>query len=310
MVFGSLGLTAILAILIGISQLGPSDDELAEQSLAVLEAYVSRQIATTRQAQATVVEENAEEALPEIDKNLEKKVELLAEEFVRIRNYENTLRERIHTLEAVLDSAIDLEATPLSIHELSDSTRDDEELGMGGGDFSASPLFSSYPQLQDGKTKNNSPLLSTLERIDLHIDTLSSLPLGSPVLGKVSSRFGTRKSPFTGKRHAHHGFDISVRRKTVVRATADGIVIKAGRKGAYGRTIIIEHSGKLETLYGHLSAINVKAGDRVCRGQAIGLVGSTGRSTGPHVHYEVRVSGRPQDPEPFIYLASLLGGLS
>lgn len=287
--------------------MGPSEDELAQESLAVLEAYVSRQIASTGSNEPTPSSENPETSLPEIDKNLEKKVELLAEEFVRIRNYENSLRERIQTLETVLDSAIDLEANPLSIHESQEDAKEDEELGMGGGDFSSSPLFSSYPELQ-GQVEGSS-LLSTLERIDLHIDSLSSLPLGSPVMGRVSSRFGTRRSPFSGRRHAHHGFDIAVRQKTVVRATADGVVIKAGRKGAYGRTIIIEHGGKLETLYGHLSAINVKAGDRVCRGQAIGLVGSTGRSTGPHVHYEVRVAGRPQDPEPFIYLASLLAGL-
>ncbi len=307
--YAGLVVALLIAVAVGLNQLGPTDEELSAQSLAVLEAYLNKQLRETQFASPEKTQVTANETLPEIDETLERKVQLLAEEFIRIRTYENRLRERIQTLESVLDTAIDLEGAPLPINELTDGNKPDEELGMGGGDFSTSPLFSSYPSLQDTKASKASALLSTLERLDVYIDTLSNLPLGSPVMGRVSSRFGTRRSPFTGRRQPHHGFDISVRRKTVVRATADGVVLKAGRKGAYGRTVIIDHGGKIETLYGHLSSISVKAGDRVCRGQAIGKVGSTGRSTGPHVHYEVRVAGRPRDPEPFIYLSSLLNGL-
>jgi murein DD-endopeptidase MepM/ murein hydrolase activator NlpD len=249
---------------------------------------------------------------PEIDGALERKVKLLVDEFVRIRNYENQLRARAQVLDAVLDSTLDFDATPASLGEGFDSGKEgEEELGMGGGDFSSSPLFSSYPTLHNQEPiedldSNIAALRSTLHALEIQADVLSQIPLGTPVIGKVASRYGTRKSPFTGERQKHHGYDISVTRKSVVRATADGIVISAGTKGAYGKTIVIDHGGNIETLYGHLSRVSVKAGQSVCRGQAIGLVGSTGRSTGPHVHYEVRVGGTPRDPEPFVQLAGVL----
>ena len=91
-----------------------------------------------------------------------------------------------------------------------------------------------------------------------------------------------------------------------VSATADGVVKKAGYIGAYGRTVVIDHGNGYETLYGHLSKVSVRVGHKVCRGERIGLAGSTGRSTGPHVHYEVRADGKPIDPTPLVELASLL----
>src|SRR5690606_22666721 len=111
-----------------------------------------------------------------------------------------------------------------------------------------------------------------------------------PVDGRTSSEFGDRG----GRLHA--GIDIAADTGTPIRAAADGRVVFAGWKGAYGRTVDIRHPGGLKTRYAHQSAIAVSEGEQVRRGQRIGRVGSTGSSTGPHVHFEVRSGGEPQDP--------------
>jgi murein DD-endopeptidase MepM/ murein hydrolase activator NlpD len=129
---------------------------------------------------------------------------------------------------------------------------------------------------------------------------LASTPSIWPVRGYLSSTFGQRKDPFTGERENHTGIDISTPTGRPVVATADGIVLYASRRGTYGNTIVIDHKYGMMTLYGHLSRYNVRPGRRVNRGDVIGYVGSTGRSRGPHVHYEVWVSGRAVHPLDYI----------
>jgi murein DD-endopeptidase MepM/ murein hydrolase activator NlpD len=118
--------------------------------------------------------------------------------------------------------------------------------------------------------------------------------LRSPVeFSRISSRFGKRKHPISKKWKAHNGVDYAASRGTPVRATADGKVVLAGRKGGYGNTVVISHAGRFSTLYAHMKgfAKQVRSGSRVKQGQIIGYVGSTGYSTGPHLHYEFRVDG-------------------
>jgi murein DD-endopeptidase MepM/ murein hydrolase activator NlpD len=129
---------------------------------------------------------------------------------------------------------------------------------------------------------------------------LASTPSIWPVRGYLSSTFGRRNDPFTGERENHTGIDISTPTGRPVVATADGIVLYASRRGTYGNTIVIDHKYGMMTLYGHLSRYNVRPGRRVRRGDVIGYVGSTGRSRGPHVHYEVWVSGRAVHPLDYI----------
>ena len=137
-----------------------------------------------------------------------------------------------------------------------------------------------------------------------------SVPHGSPVPGKrISSRFGHRRDPFTGRRALHGGLDYAARRGTPVRATASGRVIRAGRQGGYGKLVEIDHGGGITTRYAHLHRIHVKKGQRVGRGKRIGKVGSTGRSTGPHLHYEVRRRGRVLDPMTYVRLEKELAPL-
>jgi len=130
--------------------------------------------------------------------------------------------------------------------------------------------------------------------------TMMATPSILPVDGWISSEFGYRISPFTGRRAFHEGVDIAANYGSPVKATAKGIVIYAGYKPGYGNLVTIDHGYGYITRYGHNSQLKVKVGDRVSKGQVIAKVGNTGRSTGPHCHYEILVNGIPVNPEKFI----------
>ncbi len=128
----------------------------------------------------------------------------------------------------------------------------------------------------------------------------SSTPTVAPVRGLLNSGFGSRSDPFTGSPAFHTGLDISTRRREPVLATAGGTVARSGWSGDYGNVVEIDHPTGYRTVYGHLDVILARAGQTVKRGDQIGLVGSTGRSTGPHLHYEVRLADRAVNPLDFI----------
>src|ERR1700754_2892586 len=132
--------------------------------------------------------------------------------------------------------------------------------------------------------------------------TLSLVPYRKPVIGEVefTSGFGVRSDPFLGRPAMHTGLDFRAATGDPVRATANGKVASSGWAGGYGRMVEVDHGNGLSTRYGHLSEIHVKVGDVVRIGQVIGAVGSTGRSTGPHLHYETRIDGDAVDPQKFL----------
>jgi murein DD-endopeptidase MepM/ murein hydrolase activator NlpD len=132
--------------------------------------------------------------------------------------------------------------------------------------------------------------------------TLALVPYRKPVIGEVefTSGFGVRSDPFLGRPAMHTGLDFRAAMGDPVRATANGKVVSSGWAGGYGRMVEIDHGNGLSTRYGHLSEINVKVGDLIKIGQVIGAVGSTGRSTGPHLHYETRIDGDAVDPQKFL----------
>ena len=129
---------------------------------------------------------------------------------------------------------------------------------------------------------------------------LAAKPLGWPVKGWLTSSFGLRRDPFNGKRKIHEGLDIAARTGTPVTATADGIVSSVKTQAGYGKMVTLDHGYGYRTLYGHNSKYNVKVGQRVRRGDRIASVGNTGRSTGSHVHYEIRLNGVPVNPHKYL----------
>ena len=129
---------------------------------------------------------------------------------------------------------------------------------------------------------------------------LAHTPSISPVRGWLTSGFGNRKSLFTNRREFHAGIDIVARKGQPVTASADGVVIKTGREGGYGKVVEIRHTQGITTRYAHNTKNLVKRGQRVRRGDIIATVGSTGRSTGPHLHYEVRLNGIAVNPMLYI----------
>ncbi|WP_051654719.1 M23 family metallopeptidase [Persephonella sp. IF05-L8] len=138
--------------------------------------------------------------------------------------------------------------------------------------------------------------------IEKLLKTMADVPIGVPLYGKITSRFGYRKDPFTRKRAFHTGLDLKARYKQPVFATANGVVEYAGWMKGYGKIVIIRHKYGFKTYYGHLSKIRVKKGQYVKVGSVIGYAGNTGRSTGTHLHYEIRRYGALINPLRLMYL--------
>lgn len=226
-------------------------------------------------------------------------IDRLGEKIVVLRDH---LQDSYHFQEMVSDA--------LGIDQL-----DPEHLADGSGNRGPLPFASAA---EDGAHRSfgmSGNLNSLLRQARLQnegyqalLDTLSSrgrmrahLPTIRPVdTGWISSGFGHRKDPFTGRTRFHRGLDFSVPLGTPVHATADGVVIALKVERGLGRMIRIDHGNGLTTTYAHLSAWHVKTGQRVTRGEIIGLSGNTGRSTAPHLHYEVAVSGRHVNPLPYL----------
>ncbi len=139
--------------------------------------------------------------------------------------------------------------------------------------------------------------------------TLALVPYRKPVVGEVefTSGFGIRSDPFLGRPAMHTGLDFRAATGDPIRATANGRVTSAAYAGGYGKMVEIDHGNGLATRYGHMSEIHVKVGDTIKIGQVIGLVGSTGRSTGSHLHYETRIDGEAVDPQKFLRAGVRLG---
>ena len=142
--------------------------------------------------------------------------------------------------------------------------------------------------------------LTLLEALDR---SLASLPIGNPMyFAYPTSGYGKRKDPISGGRAYHRGLDLAAARGTRVRATGEGTVVHAGRSGAYGVLVEVDHGRGLTSRFAHLARALVEVGDRVTVGMPLGIIGNTGRSTGRHLHYEIAVDGTPRDPMPFLVI--------
>lgn len=155
--------------------------------------------------------------------------------------------------------------------------------------------------LGDGARLSADALGDLLDGLQDKHNRLISMPSVWPTRGWLTSRFGKRISPFTGRPHQHAGIDIAAETGTPVIAPARGLVSFVGHKGPLGQSVVINHGYGVRTVYGHNSEIHVKIGDEVVRGQLLAAVGSTGRSTGPHLHYSVEVRGVARDPLDYVF---------
>lgn len=180
--------------------------------------------------------------------------------------------------------------------------------GIGGG----GPVRAAFPgdrvalsqemDLLSATVNEEGQSLRALERFITKAGrVLAALPSRWPVRGAVNSEFGRRLSPWTGAPEFHSGIDISSDRGMPVKAPAPGTVVFAGSQAEYGNTVILDHGNDIKSLYGHLQKIQVVLGQRVERGQVIALSGNTGKSSGPHLHYEILVKGQAVNPRGYLW---------
>lgn len=218
--------------------------------------------------------------IAELKKNREKQeAAFKAEKEHLLSNAVSELTERSHLIKEIVGTiGIKLPKETLS-----------DEKNSGG------PFIADLPLQQD----------QLIYRADRYIKTISLLPFGQPIKGKITSRYGKRRDPLNHKSAFHPGVDIRGKRGEEIKATADGVVKKAFKNGGYGNYVMIDHGNGYTTAFAHMQKYLVRRGDRVKRGQVIGLVGNTGRSTGPHLHYEVALNGKTINPYNFIKIAKL-----
>ncbi|WP_050742496.1 M23 family metallopeptidase [Deferribacter desulfuricans] len=222
--------------------------------------------------------------------------------------------KKVNEIESKLVYLEDLEKQVRELAKYADEKT--KKLAVGGKEIDILRDYSATAERKESEFFNdlNNTLLSLSTEIEKKQNSLSELinfleeqrlmtlstPSIWPVRGWISSKFGYRISPFTGRRVFHEGIDIAARYGAPVRATAKGIVIYAGYKPGYGKLVTIDHGFGYVTRYAHNSKVLVKVGQRVEKGDIIAKVGSSGHSTGPHVHYEVLVNGVPVNPLEFI----------
>ena len=182
-----------------------------------------------------------------------------------------------------------IEETLLEMQEVLNKKGIKKELSIGGEFIPPEKLTLSYVDYMK-------------KDIDYLFNTVKSIPVGTPLKGKINSSFGYRKDPYKSRSGFHSGLDIDANYGQHVVATADGVVTKASWHTNFGKTVIVKHKDNYETLYGHLSKLQVKEGQEVKVGDVIGKAGSTGRSTGTHLHYEVIKDGNRVNPKNFLSL--------
>lgn len=182
-------------------------------------------------------------------------------------------------------ASADIASTLRSADQAKVSTSGDEEFTR---------LFDSWKSMDQSKARPLGMVVGTP-------GGRASIPSLMPVVDTaITSTFGMREHPVLGGRRMHKGVDLAAPMGAPVRAAADGVVEQADWFGGYGLYVALEHGGNIETRYGHMSRLNVASGQFVHKGDVIGYVGSTGRSTGPHLHYEVRINGEAVNPIPYI----------
>ncbi len=238
---------------------------------------------------------------------------VLKEENAQLRSQILLVQEKVAHISATLDRVERFDAKlRTAVTQLQDPERNlaigpvgtDAEPASPGpapaGEANLNALPGKLSSLEGEAARQERSLRDLQEYFDDQRSLLASTPSIWPARGWVTSDFGTRIDPYTAERKMHEGLDIATPVGQPIYAPSDGTVVFAGTEGGYGKVLVIDHGYGVKTRYGHLSEILVHLGDRVGRGDKVALVGNTGRSTGPHLHYEVRVNGIPENPRKFI----------
>jgi murein DD-endopeptidase MepM/ murein hydrolase activator NlpD len=223
----------------------------------------------------------------------------LRHENARLRQVNQTFETSIQGLQSKLTTSED-RTRQLAIMAGLESLGSGADVGIGGG----APLDGAAPEdlaaLQGRAGKMQGALDAIEVKLGERVRWMSSTPTIAPVRGILTSGFGTRSDPMTHGPGLHQGVDIAAAAGQPVFAAADGLVVLAASTSGYGEAVFLAHGFGVTTRYGHLSELDVRPGQRVHRGDLIGRVGSTGRSTGAHLHYEVRLDGLPVNPLAYI----------
>lgn len=229
----------------------------------------------------------------------EAQVASLRQENEQLRRVNSSFEDGIRELQGKLDS-YEERTRKLAIVAGIEEFTVSNDTGVGGTGFDLETGLEGLNAV-DSELDRLTETLSTVEhRFAEQARWAASVPSVYPAEGLLTSGFGTRKDPLTGRRAMHQGVDISALRGKPVYATADGLVVRSGRLGHLGNAVYLSHGYGLTTRYGHMSKLAVESGQKVKRGDLIGYVGNTGRSTGYHLHYEVREEGRPVNPRAYM----------
>lgn len=224
--------------------------------------------------------------------SLASKLKTLEKDLTRVRDFDSKLRVMIN-----LDTQIE---TTSSMGGEEGNSFAKNYLPIHRQELLARKMHNFLHQLNTDVKLEEMRQQQLMQAINNSQDMLATTPSIWPTEGWVTSAFGRRISPFTGQPEMHPGIDISGKIGTPIKAPAKGVVSFTGVDGGYGNTIVIKHGAGLDTRYAHLDKIAVKDGDTVNRGEIIGYLGNSGRSTGPHLHYEVRLNGVSVNPMRYI----------
>jgi murein DD-endopeptidase MepM/ murein hydrolase activator NlpD len=239
---------------------------------------------------------------------------VLKEENLQLRSQILLVQEKVAHISATLDRVERFDAKlRTAVTQLQDPERNlaigpvgnaESDAAIPGpapaAEGNAAALPGKLSSLEGEASRQESSLRELQEYFDDQRSLLASTPSIWPTRGWVTSDFGTRMDPYTAERKMHQGLDIATPHGQPVYSPSDGTVVFAGQESGYGNVLVIDHGYGVKTRYGHLAEIFVKLGDRIRRGEKVAAVGNTGRSTGPHLHYEVRVNGIPENPRKFI----------
>jgi len=238
----------------------------------------------------------------------------LRDENLKLKSEISVIREQLTHVQGTLDRVERFDQKLRAITLLSDPQRNlamgptepvaapgtENQFVRSAGQESPQALLSKLDKLSAEATRQEQSLQELQAYFSGQKSLLASVPSVWPTRGWVTSDFGSRVDPYTSERVMHAGIDIAGPHGKEIISPSDGTVVFAGLEGGYGNVVVIDHGYGIKSRFGHLASIKVKPGERVRRGDLIAAMGNTGRSTGPHLHYEVRVNGIAQNPRKFI----------